>query len=339
MTDVNVVIAPLQLVYPPFSNYQAILLEDDDATVERLRRSDLYMIGARAQALFDLTAHESVGSDDAPVHRFGISAGGIQGTFDLDFNALLALHDIELAEGNVVIFEGDETFLGFWVGKPTDADGEQLEPFEWFTPEKLIYDRGLGRPGISGLDNYRDFATFELLYVGMAADSDTFERLITGSHAARQKILGAEFPRRVGARVSDEIVFFAFDIVHFRMRTMTESLGFLPSDADTVKAHDRAVTADAEKAFIKLLDPAYNKVKYQQYPRGADGLFAEGLSSYGYFLNQNLTFVTDTGELYGSTNPVWSNDSCAQLPDSGADVIGVRGTDVAVFKGQQHADE
>jgi len=338
MTDVNVVIAPLQLVYPPISNYQAILLEEDDATVERLRRSDLYMIGARAQALFDLTAYESVGTADAPAHRFGISAGGIQGTFDLDFNALLAFHDIDLADGEVT-FLGGETYLGFWVGEPTDADGEQLEPFEWFTPEKLIHDRGLDRPGITGLDNYRDFATYELLYVGMAADSDTFERLITGSHAARQKILGAEFPRRVGARVSDEIVFFAFDIVHFRMRTMTESLGFLPSDADTAQAHDRAVTADAEKAFIKLLDPAYNTVKYQQYPRGADGLFAAGLSSYGYFLNQNLTFVTDTGELYGSTKPVWLDDSYAQVPDSGADVIVIRGTDLAVFKGEQHAED
>ena len=44
-------------------------------------------------------------------------------------------------------------------------------------------------PWISGFDKFRDFATYELLYVGIATAMGTFNRLFKKAHHARQSIL------------------------------------------------------------------------------------------------------------------------------------------------------
>jgi hypothetical protein len=38
--------------------------------------------------------------------------------------------------------------------------------------------------------------------------------------------------------------------------------------------------ADAEKAFVSLLKPEYNRIKYAGYPRGKDGLYKSGFANY-----------------------------------------------------------
>lgn len=59
------------------------------------------------------------------------------------------------------------------------------------------------------------------------------------------------------------------------------------------------IVADAEKAFVKLLDPEYNITKFKNYPKGEDGLYDAGLSNYGYVLNENMRFATTNGLFKG----------------------------------------
>ena len=44
--------------------------------------------------------------------------------------------------------------------------------------KKLIWDRSRDRPGIIGFHRYREAASYDLLYVGIAKVGDSFERLI-----------------------------------------------------------------------------------------------------------------------------------------------------------------
>jgi len=43
--------------------------------------------------------------------------------------------------------------------------------------------------------------------------------------------------------------------------------------------NDKAVVADSEKAFVKLMKTKYNEVKYEKYPYGTYGLYTAGLET------------------------------------------------------------
>ena len=69
--------------------------------------------------------------------------------------------------------EAGEKIIRLWDG-PVKADGSSV--LKWFTTEKLLWDRSRDTPGIGGLHRYREFATYDLLYVGIAKKGDSFDR-------------------------------------------------------------------------------------------------------------------------------------------------------------------
>ena len=221
-----------------------------------------------------------------------------------------------------------------WVDKVPDRNKmDQGFLLQWFTTEKLIFDRSRELRGIDGFDRYRDFATYELLYVGIAKETDTFARLFGKAHSGRQRILGNEYARRVGSRVTDEMVLFAFRLVPFRIREIDPATPFSVMTKESWQAYQKRVTADAEKAFIHLLDTRYNEVKYPNYPRSKDGLWEVGHQAYGYAIAENLTFVTQGATFRGG------RDNALGVPDPGADHIFVRGENVTLFKAQTGDDD
>ena len=58
--------------------------------------------------------------------------------------------------------------------------------------------------------------------------------------------------------------------------------------------------ADAEKAFVSLLKPEYNVVKFASYPKGADGLYGSNFVRYGYVICEAMSF--NTRRIRGSRN-------------------------------------
>jgi hypothetical protein len=324
MNKVRSLSAALRLVFPPISNQEAIWLLDDPETVQILKSSDFYMIAQRAEALFG--AWETVESGERLLVKGSLSLPHISETFELDVFELLSQSGAGFAEHLVFEF-GDKVMKVF-----ESRNGEETL-LEYFTTEKLIHERGHLRPGIRGLDSVREFATYELLYVGISKKNSTFQRLIHGSHEARQKILGERYALRPGSRVTDEVYLFAFDIEHFRLRTLDDGDTLGPRDGAEELKHDVRVTADAEKAFIKLLDPEYNEEKYLNYPRGADGLFETGLTGYGFQIQENMTFRTKAIELIGAVEPRWLDGISVGLFSKQADVIVIRGDDVTVIAG------
>ncbi len=293
----HVMLSTLELVYPPVSSQEADWVKSDPEVQALLRQSDFYVIGARAEATFD-----DLHLDQSYRIVVTISVSDeLSDTVTLDALALAqdALGDIP---EDISFYQGPK-ILKFFAGSAEVVEATNMAPFAWFTTEKLIHDRGRGQRGIHGFDRYREFATYELLYVGIAKTTDTYERLFQGAHHARQKILSNEWPRRTGARVTDELYLFAFHVEPFSIRTVDHLEGFGLVTGEEWDAHCKIIVLDAEKAFVRLLDPQYNVEKFASYPRSKDGLYGYGYQRYGFIIQENMTLETTVHSLRGSRHP------------------------------------
>lgn len=304
----------LELVHQPLSNQEAVWAPNDPELVEILKRSDFYMIGGRMSGVFSDFQDEG---DD--IYKFNFRIGkGTKHPVQLNLRELPGLKSyyfkkdmlspsvsFETWNQRIVMEEGPE-WISFWSGKPKAQDSIQ---YEWFTTERLLWLRSHAYPGIIGLDNHRELSTFDLLYVGIATDQDSYERLIKKGHHARQKILSNERQRYPGARVTDETFLFLFKVNPLVTKVWTPdekvTVADLGGDIDF-----NAIVADAEKAFVSLLKPEYNVVKFTSYPKGKDGLYGSDFDRYGYMICENICFNTAHGKFHGAYDPIthYSNE-------------------------------
>jgi hypothetical protein len=273
MSDATVTkskISMLELVYPPMSNQEAVWFKDDPEVEPLLRESDFYVIGGRPEAKFsDFEKH-----DDEWVLRFKMTVeGGPSDDVRLDIKELPGVSD---ADPDNLWIELGPKFIRIWDG-PEKQEGSNI--LAWFTTEKLLLDRSHNVPGIRGLDRHSELAVYDLLYVGIARTGDSFDRLIAKGHHARTEILANEPQRYPGARVSDETYLFLFRVNSLVMQTFEPEHDFTDDDFKD-KLNRKQIVADAEKAFVSLLKPGYNKVQFSQYPKGTDGLYGAGFARY-----------------------------------------------------------
>jgi hypothetical protein len=326
----NAMLSTLHLVYPPVSSYEADAVKHDPEVEALLRTSDFYVLAMRSEVHFDCE-NIQVDGDVWTVPVLGETTDGQPitdyVTLDIEARAIATLgHMPETFTADI-----GPKILRFWPGELTAVEDGGMEPFEWFTTEKLLHDKGRGVAGIAGLSHHRDFATYELLYVGIAKKTDTFYRLFARAHHARQKILSGEWPRRSGARVTDELILFPFRVEPTIFRTIGPEGGPTEASGDAWAMYRKRVVADAEKAFVHLLDPRYNIEKFASYPQGADGLYGGDDQTYGYLIAENLTFTTPNGTMRGSLDPRIG------MFDDSADWIFVSGDDVELV-GQSQED-
>lgn len=327
MEELNAMLSTLHLVYPPVSSFEADVLKDDPQVEALLRTSDFYMIGSRAEALIDAAEI----SEEAASARLTLSGQDKYGN-TLSASAFLDIARLAASIGGLpetYFVDGGPKYIRFWPGTEEEAGVGESAPFAWFTTDKLIHDRGRGVPGISGIDNYREFATYELLYVGIAKKTDTFERLFQGAHHARQKMLSREWPRRIGARVTDELILFAFNLQPITFRTLASGDQLTEMSDDVWQAYRKKVVIDGEKAFVHWLDPKYNVTKFANYPKSLDGLYGHGHTRYGFVIAENLTFTSGGTTMRGSWN------ATLQLFDDHADMIAITGDAVELFAGRE----
>lgn len=309
----------LTLVYPPISNQEAYWLKKVAEFEGQIRTSDFYAIGKREEAKFHFEwADEGSTIEDGVVQLsksvqslqdgfipVSIStASGLCDNFSLDV-AVLAQASTGGVPDRINIVCGEKII------KLYDAkfDESTTEPFAWFTTEKLIWERSWGRPGIVGLDSYRKFATYKLLYIGIAKVRDTFERLIKSAHDARQDILSNEDSS--GGRVTDEVILFPLTVrAQTVMRDITPALSdeedeneefYFYQQRDLAK-EAKDIVIDAEKALVSLLQPPYNGTKFDNFPTKrvpSEGLRRHGYTNYTFELGENITLEGDKIDLRG----------------------------------------
>lgn len=272
----------LTLVYPPISNQVADWLSDVAEVREYVKHSKLYMIAQRHEVLF---TNYTVTNDH--IFQFGLRCGDTsKGNLSIDLSKLIenSLDTIE--------YEIGPQIFRIWSG---NEEGKRDRLEYWATTDKILFDHSRRRIKIDGLSNTHDFSDFDLYYVGISKERDSFSRLFDEGHKNRLRILSNETQYEEGRRLTDEIFIFFFDVLDYGIKTLSIDDLDLPEPLEKKK-----LVADAEKAFIKILDCKYNEEKYKNYPKGGDGLYKSGLDRYCYLIDEDISLKTDIGEIIGA---------------------------------------
>ncbi|HIF9373201.1 TPA: hypothetical protein ACX6RV_001044 [Photobacterium damselae] len=280
----------LELVFPPISNYEAHHLQGQPAA-ELMKQSDFYMIGGKPKSKFmDVSLCEETGVLNLDIYIGDVkSSNGAIAIDELPY----VMKFLETEDKQVGISFGEDAVEIFY------KQGCERLLLERFTPENILWHRSRNHAGVSGFDNFQELFRYDLLYVGIAKKGDSYQRLIKDGHHARMKILSNEPQRYPGARVTDEIFLFLFRLEPLYIT----SFGTDETEFDMDFGYDhKQIVADAEKAFVSLLQPEYNTVKFKQYPQGKDGLFDSKLDNYSYSIGEFITFNTPHGEIKGARN-------------------------------------
>ena len=300
----------LSLAFPPVSNQEAEWIKKDPGVMAQLADTHIYVVAKRREAFFENFDDPADGT-----LNFDFKVEGIG-----DDRATLSLSAIV---GDVEFFEVEFGDKGVRVWE-TNGHEERLGVLDWFSTEKLLWDRSRGHPAVSGLDRFREFLTYELLYVGISKSSDAFKRLVVNPHHKRITILSNERPAEPTSRVSDEVILLFLDIEPLQFRTLEGDEDFDFETPDSM-SKDRVV-ADAEKALVNILQGKYNEIRFKQYPKGSDGLHGTGLTRYAYSINEDLLLTSGTTSIRGCR-------SRGSVAGNGADLIAIEGDQVQLIQG------
>jgi hypothetical protein len=312
----------LKLVYPPISNQEAEWLKDIPEVQEEIRHSNLYMIGQRHESKFIINDHFVIPDFTNEFSlNFTYSIGDSFTDVTIDFSTIIKYHNVNLDEVDLE-FEFGEKLIRIWSCKK--GSEERIDVIDWFTTEKILYDMWNGHPAIKGFANLRNFTKYYLHYVGISNKEDSLSRLVIKPHDKRLRILSNESPHSYSARVTDEVILFFFRVEPLLI-TKVDSDEDIDELAGDISFDHSKIIADAEKAFIYVLDSKYNFVKYKQYPKGKDGLYNSGLKRYGYTIAEDITFITNTESISGCFAPQ------GFIADK-SDLILIEGDDVYLYK-------
>lgn len=294
----------LDLVYPPISNQEGCWFWKDKEVREYVKSSKLYMLVHRKELkFFDIVLTEI----PKGIFKFRISMGEYQSSyFSYQFTGNLAI----LIEkyGTLTIEEGEKLFR-----IKQEETGDVLY---WATPDKILYE-GITGNIILESENVIDIKMlqkFDLLYVGISKNNDSFSRLFGEAHHGRLNILSNEMTKEKSSRMTDELMILLFEVTWFNINILDDIDSFVYTD------DEKAIIADAEKAFVSILNSKYNEIKFKNYPDGKDGLFNKGLQGYAYSINYDLTL---------SANEI---DFVGKYGDFRRDYIIIHGNDVELQK-------
>jgi hypothetical protein len=314
----------LSLVYPPVSNQEAEWLKEDGEVERMLRRSDIYMIAQRREAKFVWRNHDAM--------DFGIFGGqGISFKFEIPG---VASSDVELSienefqNNNTVYYDVGDKYVRCSL-KP--KKGEEIgQVLWWYTTESLLFSKWRRDPRIKRLNNYRDFTTYDLHYVGISTEQDSYQRLLANAHQKRVAILSNETQYVPDARLTDEIYLFFFRSDPLFVHTFDDVDDF-SSFGMEMPFTDKQASADAEKAFNKLLEPDYNTIRFKSFPKGKNGLYEAGLARYAHTVDEDIAFKTSTATFRGGYD-------IFGMGATPADAIIVTGEDVELYKHDEDKD-
>jgi hypothetical protein len=278
----------LTLVFPPLSNQEASCLSSDKEVQEKVQHSKIYMICQREELFFTDFSFDK----EKLIFHFKLKMGSVISP-PMSFYLGQDLDKYNIDFEDTVIEIGDRLF------RITELSTQKC-PL-WFTPTALLYYISHNRMTVrtDREFDFRQFSTYELLYVGISKENNSLVRLFENAHHGRLNILTNAHPKAPTSRVSDELMIFLFDIQALNINVFSTSEDVkndLNYQSDKIK-----VIADAEKAFVKLLDTEYNSVKFEQYPKGSDGLYQDQLTRYGYCIKEDITFYTRQGDFDGTT--------------------------------------
>lgn len=299
----------LNLIYPPISNQEGVWFWENEDVREYTKNSKIYMLVHRKELKF-------LDIDVSLILEGKFQFKIVMGDFVSSIFSFQFTNDMDMLVGSdpILIESGEKIFR-----IRREANDEVLY---WATPDKILYD--IITKNIS-MELYKEedievLQDFELLYAGISKKNNSFSRLFEEAHHGRLNILSNEHTKESKARMTDELMILLFEIKWFNINVMGLGAQGLDNLFDYTD-DEMAIIADAEKAFVSMLDSKYNKVKFKEYPKGDDGLYEKGLEGYIYSINYDLRLFTDKNDFHGRYNNF-----------NGRDSILVYGDDVQIIK-------
>jgi len=303
----------LDLIYPPTSARDFAYIKKDDEMQHCLANSKLYLIVQRPEITF-----ENVYIDNTNI------------TFDLVQKS--TSHKINTC---VFCFR-NEMILQKYINEEIDIDicwnieePNRKAPYNnvagfkfsysdkflfWISPERLIYLYLRDKVQVDGFENVKMFNQFYVHYVGKATDQDIWKRL-TG-HEKLQDILSKEIPISYESLPANEIIILFFSLSEAKSSTIIsgkeiDSLS-VPELEKTILDSSRIpatnkIMLDAEKAFVHILNPKYNEVKFEKYPFSKDGLYNENFTAYSFKIKYEMELRYKNNSILGSSDDLYSD--------------------------------
>lgn len=282
----------LSFVYPPISNRIAEYLKDDKEVQQEIENSNLYLIGQRPEIFFKFNEYLEEDFYTNKTIYGSIFSNNLNSNFEINLAPLLEYKKIKIESVKVSYCD---KFM-----KITD---KQDNIIEWFTVEKLLFDRSRKSNLISGIDNYKDFNKFKLLYIGISLKENSLKRLVIKPHDKRLRILSLEAPINKNSELTNEICFFFCKTTNLQINQLNSKVDNIDKfieDMSKLTGKKENIIADVEKALIKKLNTDYNVVKYKNYPKSKDGLSNLDIDTIIYFLGESYSFKTDTNCIVGN---------------------------------------
>lgn len=282
----------LELVYPPISNQEAEWVKDNPIVKDVIAKSNLYFIGQKPETffVFDPGVLQNI-PNEYRIH-FTYKSGDATDSGFIDISTLLQFR--EVPPDTEIDIELGPKLIRIWAVE----NGENKEVIDWFTTDKFLFDKSREKPFIIGFENYNIFMIYNLHYVGISKRENSLERLVIKPHDKRIRILSNEHPLNNGSRVTDEIVLF-----FFRVKSLEVIQYFKEEDLEQFGTNELGdflkIVADAEKAFVKIMNTNYNEVKFKDYPFSTDGLYNTSIDTHTFSIDEDLKFITDTAIIKG----------------------------------------
>jgi hypothetical protein len=285
----------LKLVFPPLSNQEAEWLKDDPDVQAILKSSNLYMIGQRREAKFVYPDKAIETLKKTFKFHFQYCSGNLTSNVTIDIKEMLRYYEVDVKLDDI-LFESGDKYVRIWNLETVTKTRNDL--IYWTTTEKLLYDKSRDLPFINGFDKFIQFTEYYLHYVGISKKTDSLRRLVIQPHDKRLRVLSNEDTKNYGSRLTDEIILFFFEIEPLLM-TVIETEEEINEMVNGIQFDNIRIIADAEKALLHILEAKYNEVTFSDYPKGIDGLYNTGLKRYGYFIQEDISFITDTAKIRG----------------------------------------
>jgi len=279
----------LELVYPPVSNQEAEWIKNDPEVFEEVSKSNLYFIGQRPETffLFEDDVENRFFNEKRIYFTYKTGKKYSKGYIDID----VLVNYMDYSDDIDIVVELGSKLIRIW----DQAKGEVIE---WFTTEKILHDKCRQKPYIKEFNDYSEFYIYNLHYVGISKKEDSFSRLIVRPHDKRLRILSNEHPLNSGSRLTDEIVLFFFRIKSTEIKQYMNNSDFDQFGKNELGDYTRIV-ADAEKAFVKIMNTEYNEVKFKDYPLSTDGLYNTTVDKHTYSIDEDIKFITPTNIIRG----------------------------------------
>lgn len=279
----------LKLVYPAISNKKAEYIKNDKGIQEIIKNSHLYMIVQEYNNELRLLSY----NEETQEYFLKLNINGTKTNCKLNLLKLFELYDINEDEITLKISFGRKLII---IEKYNLKTNEMIEVLDEISAYKILQFKMYDDSIIEGIDNINEINKYYLHYVGISKKDDSLTRLVIKPHDKRLRILSMEITNSKEFSLSDEInlLFFRVEPIRISIWQDESAEEFLDNTIDYF-----SIIADAEKALVSSLNSKYNTIRFNDYPKGTDGLYNTGLKRYGYLIGENITLVTDSEIIKG----------------------------------------